>query len=384
MMPPSKVLLVTKESTTIDAVNSALSSSEYMTLASVCRELSELGVYLEHSLAAVAVVDIDSDPFRVLEDLGVVVATYPETRFVVLSSTFTNQLVLEAMQVGARNFLLKESVASELVEVLQRLTADIKKREVTLGSIISIFSASGGCGATTVALNLTNELRLTSGKPVLAIDLDCYYGTAATYLGIAGKFSIADVLSRNEPIDTHLVSSIACNYMDDFHVLISPASVEHPGPRSLKYQNLSQMLQVCRQAYRYTIIDAPRVSESVAKDIAALSKVILIVFQLTVKDIRVAQSMVSFLNKSGVASAKIIPLINRFRKRGPFVSVEDGEKALGLGAIPRIRSDFRSAVNSLNRGQPLAQSAPWSGLRLDFRKLADQICVYENNGKLPG
>jgi pilus assembly protein CpaE len=258
--------------------------------------------------------------------------------------------------------------------------SDEAKKKGALGSIISVFSASGGCGATTIVLNLANELRLKLSRPVMVVDLDCYYGTAATYLGISGRYGIADVLSHKGPIDETLIKSSACNYTEDFDVLISPAGVEHPGPKSLRYHNLIDVLLACKKAYRYTIIDAPRASESVAADLATVSKVVLIVFQLTVKDIKSAQSMVSFLSNCGVERKKILPLANRFEKRGPLVRFEDGEKALGLGIIPRIRSDFRNVLNSLNLGQPLAQTAPWSGLRCDFQKLVTQIYSCETDG----
>jgi len=376
----SKVLLVTKEDAVAETVRSILDPSGRMSLAGVYHELSELRIYLEHTSAAAVMVDIDEDPSRILDDLHIIIASYPKARFVVISSRMENHLILGAMHAGARHFLLKKSIASELVEVLQRLVSDGVKKKGTSGSIISVFSASGGCGATTVVLNLANELRLRLSKPVLVVDLDCYYGTAATYLGISGHYGIADVLSHKGPVDVNLIRSSACNYMEDFDVLISPASVEHLGPKSLRYHNLIDVLLACREAYRYTIIDAPRVSESVAADLATVSKVVLIVFQLTVKDIKNAQSMVSFLSKSGVARKKMLPLVNRFKKRGPLVGFEDGEKALGLGPIPRIRSDFRNATNSLNLGQPLAQAAPWSGLRYDFQKLVTQIYAYETNG----
>jgi len=52
-----------------------------------------------------------------------------------------------------------------------------------------------------MAVNLANELRLAASEPVLTIDLDTCYGTVSDYLGIEGRYGIADVLSRRKPID---------------------------------------------------------------------------------------------------------------------------------------------------------------------------------------
>jgi Flp pilus assembly CpaE family ATPase len=380
MISRSNILLVTKDEAAANEISSVLSSSQDMILSGVCRELSEVGSYLEQASVAAVVVDIDADPLRLLSDLSVIIAVHSGPRFVVISSVFKNSFILGAMQAGARHFLLKESIASELTDVLHLLVSDMMKKEVALGSVISVLSASGGCGATMVTVNLANELRLASSGTVLTVDLDEYYGTVSAYLGISGQYGLADVLGHKGPIDRHLIRSSAYNYMEDFHVLVSPASIKYPTPKLLQWENLVDVLQACRQAYKYTVVDAPRVSERIAVDLAAVSKAVLLVFQLTVKDIKVAQSMLSSLTSCGVSSRKIIPVANRFKKRGPLVRIEDGQKALGVDTIPCIRSDFRRAVSSLNHGKTLAQVAPWSGVRHDYQRLAAYIETYRTNG----
>jgi len=380
MTSRSNILLITKEDSTVDMVKSALSKSQNMTLADICQEVSEMRVYLANGAPQAVVADIDPNPSRILYNVGNIIAMYPEMRFVVISSQFNNELILQAMQAGARHFLRKESIEFELVTVLQRLIAGTSKNGAESGSVISVFSASGGCGATTVALNLANELRLASSKPVLTIDLDTCYGTVSTYLGLTGQYGIADVLTHKGPIDKHLVRSSACSYMGDFHVLISPASVASPRARSLRYENLLAVLESCRQVYGYTVIDAPRVDESVAKNLASVSDLVLVVFQLTVKDIKFARALILSLTKSRIAPEKIIPLANRVKRRGPLVRLEDGEKVLGLNCLHPIRSDWRNAIKSVNRGQPLAEVAPRSRLRRDFIKLAARIDAHRTNG----
>jgi pilus assembly protein CpaE len=381
MLSRSNVLLLTREETTANAVSAVVGSSQRVALAGICREVSELKGHLSHNAAQVVLVDIDPDPSQILCDLDAIAAAYSETRVVVVSSRFNKELILQAMEAGARHFLRKKSLVSELDEVLERLLCNGTKPQPIFGSIISVFSTSGGCGATTVALNLANELRLVSSGTVLAIDLDGCYGALSAYLGITGPYGIADVLARNGQIDEHLIESSACNYRGDFHVLVSPASVGNGGTQLLQYQNLAPALEACRHVYRYTVIDAPRVARSIVANLAAISKFTVVVFQLTVKDLKLARSTISSLVASGISPEKIIPLANRFGRRGLLVKLEDGKKALGVSSLHRIRSDWRKAMNSVNRSQPLAQVAPKSGLRRDFRKLAAQIYACETNGK---
>jgi pilus assembly protein CpaE len=373
----SNILLITRDDETVKAVKSALTHGEGIVLAGVCQEISELRTHLSNATVQAVVVDIDLDPSRVLYDLGEILSSYAEIYVVVICSSFHKEFVLQAMQAGARNFLEKQNIESGLSEILRKLVdSHQRKKTASDSSIISVFSAGGGCGATMICVNLASELRLLSSKPVLVMDLDQYYGTVSTYLGIKSQFGIADVLSHKSRIDRHLIQSSAYSYMDDFHVLASPASIESPRITSLKYENLKSVLEACRLAYRYTVIDAPRIAEPVVTNLAGLSDLILVVFQLTVKDVNFARSLVFRLTQSGIAHDKIVPVANRVKKRGPLVRLEDSKKAVGLSRCQSIRSDWRKAMKSVNHGQPLAQVARISGIRNDFRKLAANISSY--------
>ncbi len=374
-------MLVTKESATKDEIKSALDKSELMNLGGICKEVSELRSYLSNKKVQAVVVDIDPDPSRFLYELAAVLTAYPKIYVVVVCSHFTKKLALQAMQARVRHFLEKKTIASDLTQELQQLIHGGAKKEAGFGSkVISILSAGGGCGATTVAVNLASELQLLTFKPVLLIDYDSYYGTVSTYLGIKSQYGIADVLAHKGLIDQHLIQSSAYNYMENFHVLPSPVGIESPRAKSLQFENLPGVLEACREVYRYTVIDFPRMPESDVVKLAGLSDVVLLVFQLTVKDVNFARSMVLSLTKSGIAGEKIMSLANRVNKRGPLVRFEDGKKAVGLKSCLAIRSDWRKAMKSVNNAQPLAQVVQNSGLRGDFRKLAAKVCTYGANG----
>jgi pilus assembly protein CpaE len=363
----------------VDKIKLALNDSDMVNLVGLCKEVSELRSHLSNKNIQAVIVDIDPDPSRILYELSNILTSYPKIYIVVVCSHFTKKLALQAMQAGVRHYLEKNTIASELTQELQQLIHGSAKKEAGSSSaVISVFSAGGGCGATTVAINLANELRLLSSEPVLVIDLDSCYGTVSTYLGIKSEFGIVDVLARKGLIDKHLIQSSAYAYMNNYHVLPSPASIESPKHKLLKFENLPRVLEACREVCRYTVIDAPRLLESDVTRLAGLSDVILIVFQLTVKDVNFARSMVLSMAKSGVSKDKIISLANRFKKRGPLVRLEDGKKAVGLKSCHVIRSDWRKAIKSVNSAKPLAQVVQKSGLRNDFKKLAANVCAYES------
>jgi len=377
-----EILLVTKEQETAETVKGVFAGNKNFILTNVYQDLSQLRSCLSNTKTQAVVVDIDSNPPQMLRDVATIYGISPETFVVLVSSSLTKELILQAMRTGAKHFLEKKTLVSELLKELQLLVQDDKKRTVKSDSlVIPVFSGGGGCGATTVAINLASELRLLSDKQVLAIDLDGFYGAMSSYLATKSQYGIADVLApKNNVIDADLIRSSACAYADNFHLLTSPANSAFTRTKVLSYENVSRVIEVCRQIYKYTVIDAPRLPQTTAIELAKMSDLVVVVFQLTVKDVNTTRAIVSSLMDAGIARERVLPLANRVRKRGPLVRFEDTKRALGLSSCRTIRSDWHKAMKSVNNGKPLAEAAKRSGLRRDILELAVGVRAHGNNG----
>lgn len=374
MIAGTEVLLVTDERETERAVSlgAEIQPDVYATVTR-CADVAALAARLDERAASVALVDIDSDPMGLLARIEPLVTRFPQTRFVIVCRDMKSDIVLEAMQIGARHCLVKQTIAEDLPGVLRRLMSDSSASAAASGRIVTVLSASGGCGATTISINLAEELRLHTNKPTLLMDLDAHYGAVATYLGLSGEFGISDVLSQRGTIDGGLVTSTASVYAEGLHVLLSPASVNFSEPAPLQWHQLDKALGACKQAFNFTVVDSPRVPMSVAADLAKASVLTLIVFELGVIDIRSTRNILTALTDRRVPAEKILPVANRYRKRSPMLSLEDARDALGGISIGRVSNDFSSVVRSINYGQPVAKVAPRSALRNDIHELVTLV-----------
>ncbi|MDH5373212.1 MAG: AAA family ATPase [Acidimicrobiia bacterium] len=368
------VVLLTRKKETVTAVRDALKDSSVGRLVKVCKDLTEFRAQLSKVIGAadsgVAIVDIDGVSEHFLHELSKLTSAYVTIRFLAVATQFSEKLVLEAMQAGARHFLRESSIASELDTVLKTLFAYELETPVWPGKVVLVLSCSGGCGATTVAVNLANELQLLTAKQVLIIDLDSHYGSVGPYLGLQGDYGIAHVLCRDGVIDRHLIETSVVSYADGLDILLSPAVAAADKLDELKYENLGRAVAVCRESHDYVVIDAPRPPKRTLADLASVSQVALVVFQLTIKDVDFARSTISFLTDHGISRDRIIPVANRVWKRGPLLKLRDSQRAIGADSIYSIRNNLRKAVKSINRGRPLASVAKWTKLRHDFCKLA--------------
>lgn len=369
----SNILLLTKDKTTAETLSSVLDKNQDMALSGLCQEFSELTSYLKETIFQAVIVDIDSDPLRILPKIETITAMYPEMRVVVISNSFSSELILQAMQAGARHYLRKNSIETELEKVLEQIIPEGLKKEAKSGSIISVLPVSGGCGTTTVAVNLSDEMRIASSDEVLIIDLDSYYATVALYLDISTEYGISDILSHKDTIDEQLLKSSSYDYMKDFHVLTNKSTIGSSESNLLQYDNLTSILEMCKDAYKYTVIDIPsRLDNKIVEKLIDVSETVLIVLQLTVKDLKLARSLLSSI-KSLRSSEKIILLVNQFDKRNSLITLEDCKQALGLDRLLSIRSDCKKALESFNLSKPIAQFAPKSKICHDFHELALNI-----------
>lgn len=363
-----QVFVMTGESGTADAVASVIDPEEDAPVIEVCANSDALVRSLERSPARTVVVDIDEDPLRLLGELDAIATRFSRARFVLVASEVRNEWLLQAMQAGARHFLDKKSISSDLRGVLSRLGA--RGSTDTAGSLVTILAAGGGCGATTLAINLGHELGLIAAEPSLVIDLDRHFGGAAAYLGAEATYGIADVLARGDSADVQLVRSCAVKHSGSLFLLASPATIDFSNPAPLDMDAIEPAIRACKAAFRHTVVDAPRVAPDVAEVLARASHRTIIAFELNVADVRIARQILAGLEARGVARDRVLCLATRYRKRKASVSLAEASAALGDVEIAHVSNDYADVVRSINLGRTLAEIAPRCAVRREIQRLA--------------
>ena len=192
---------------------------------------------------------------------------------------------------------------------------------------------------------------------------------------------MADVLNRRGTIDPELIRSSALSYSDDIHVLVSPSSVDPLAEQHVAFDRLGETLEICMHTYKYTVVDAPRVSMDVAAEVAKWSVLTLLLFQRVVKDVRVAKILLDGLAEQGIAADQIMLIVGRYSKASPTISIDQCRAALGRTSLELVNDDFRSAVRSINLGRPLSSVAPRSLLRKDVSRIAKKIARIKRAGE---
>jgi len=372
------VLLMTNEAATVSAVTSALESNGQLDPRDVCRNLTELTARLERGNIPVALVDIEEQPRQMLAAVESLARRFTDTRFAVLSGALNRDLLLLVMRSGVRDCLEKKAIPDDLAGVLKRLCP--RNDAAQKGSLVTVLSAGGGCGATTFAVNLADELaRLPAppppAPPSLIVDLDYCYGAVGSYLSLDGEYGLLDLLNRTDPIDAQLIRSTAISTGHHVHALLGTARERLGDAVAMDEQRIGEALEACKCAYRWTVVDAPRLPGPIAAEVVRRSDITFIVLQLTIKDLRVARQMLATLSQH-VPGAPVQLLVGRYCGRRQLISVEESREALGISATDALvclHNDYDTVSKAVNFGKPLAEVAKHSTLRRDVQKLAANL-----------
>lgn len=215
------------------------------------------------------------------------------------------------------------------------------------GQLITVASATGGCGKTFFATNAA-ALLARSGHKVLLVDLDLQFGEVASALQIQHGFSLYDGLytAKGQRLSA-----------DDFTASLGELTAHHPlgfdvltAPRDpmladyISARDARTVLDAVRPHYDIVIADTPPSLNDVV--IAALdrSSLVVVLASLDVPSLRNLQAFLDILTRLNLRSEVVKLLMNKADK-DVGVTVSQAQEAFDQrfdGVIPLDRAVSRS------------------------------------------
>ncbi len=179
------------------------------------------------------------------------------------------------------------------------------------GKSICLFSAKGGVGKTTTALNLAGIYE-TLNKRVLIIDLDLSNGGVAVSLNKVPDKSIYNMVDDMDNSRYHSLGEYITKYDDFIDFLASPKDPRQAGKIDSKYLDI--ILNKAIYNYDVIIIDTNHVINEI--NLSVLEKVDKILFMVTNDplDLKNMKSLLSIFRDLGIDNFKV--LLNN--SRDPF------------------------------------------------------------------
>ncbi len=282
---------------------------------------------------------------------------------VIVVSPAAQDIGTDAMHAGVRAILDPEADEATIRSVLDRAYDNTRNRArdqdlltaagpAQPGRVITVSSAKGGVGRTTVATNLAVGLARTGPGSTVLVDLDLQFGDVACALGLEPEYALPDAVQGLATRDTMVLKTFLTLHPTGLYVICGPKT---PGEADgVSAEAVSRLLEMLRSEFQYVVVDTGvGMSEHVLAALDESSDVVL-VSAMDVPGVRDLRKELDALTRLGLVKDGRHVVLNLVDERAGLL-VSDVEATLGVAAdilLPRSLA----ALTSVNEGVPLLQN----------------------------
>ena len=313
----------------------------------------------------------------------------PDSSVIMVTSEERTEYVQRAMIAGAQGYVVKpirdpQELPNTIRTVRQR---DLERRVLLthpgpgaaitpvapprLGRRVAIFSAKGGVGKTTIAVNLALTLRASTQKRVVLVDADLRFGTANILLDVPFARSVVDLLPHIDQLDSQLVDQVVAKHASGLQLLMRPERPELA--ETITAHHIEQVLTTLPRLFDYVVIDCELSYDEKLLAVLDRADYILLVVAPEVGTIHNTKHFLKLAETLGYPRSKLAFVINRTNPNVGFTT-GDVERALGPGHYFCLASDERLITSSANMGRPVVLANPRSDFANAIREMAEYVC----------
>jgi pilus assembly protein CpaE len=274
---------------------------------------------------------------------------HPATGVLLVAAKLDPALMLEAMRAGVNEFVTEPLAAADLQVALKRLVGHLAP--AVQGDIFAVIGAKGGVGATTVAVNAATALAKAEPGSTLLVDLNVACGDAAVFLGAEPRFSVMDALENVQRLDAAFFGGLVVRTKSGLDLL---GASGRPVTVNFDTARIRALLDFSGRTNRFTVLDVPR-SDTIALDsLDSATKIVLVVNQ-ELATVRTAARMAATLRQR-YGQSRLHLVLTRTDRRAE-IGHEDVERTVGVEIAHTFPSDYRLALQAMNKGRPLVLDA---------------------------
>lgn len=307
---------------------------------------------IRRSGAQLILLDLGDDPAVGLRLARFLAEDSRGRTFVLTGPTVAPEVLLEAMRIGAAEYLPRPveeaDLAAALARAARRLTGGDTRESQAHGRVIEAFGAKGGVGVSTVAANLAVTLA-KSGHSTVLVDLDLDMGSGAILLGLRPRYSVLDVVKNLHRLDRDLLDSLAETHETGLTVIASPAQ---PGPgETITREQTRAMLAFVRRQYEYVVVDLDRAISPVTIGAMETADNVLVVTTPDVASLNNTKRALPVIDRATGDVHRVRIVLNR-RRGSDVITTGDVRKTLDREIIASLPNDEGALIDSLNAGRP--------------------------------
>ena len=365
---------------TAETLRSALGAD-----AVVLPTMDALKRHLETQLAEDAVVIGASVDMESALDLAEAMrVNRPSLGVVVVRRRVDTSVLADALRAGVREVCEERDLAgiNAAVARVKHLAQSLRESvpgasppedDGSQGVLVTVFSAKGGCGKTTLSTNLAVALTEGGRHRVCLVDLDLSFGDVAIALQLFPAHTIADAVTLAEGLDVAAVESLLTphNNIPGLFTLVAPLD---PGSnRGITADLVGQILTILRQEFDYVVVDTPPAFDEQVLEALDHSDLIALIATLDIPALKNLKLTLETLEEINFPREKWAVVLNRSDSK-VGLAINEVEKTLRVPISIQIPSS-RDVPAAINRGVPIIFDDPKHPVSLAVKQFAQKYVM---------
>jgi pilus assembly protein CpaE len=301
--------------------------------------------------------------------------TKPALGVILVRRRVDTAVLAEALRAGMREVVeerdltaLNEAVvrAYTLHDALTTSGVDETSGVAARGTLITVFSAKGGVGKTTISTNLAAALADGGKRSVCIVDLDLALGDVSIVMQLFPVHTIADAVGMEDSLDPQALEGLLTQHSPGLRVLVAP--VQPDAKDRIKGELIGRVLRILKERFDVVVVDTPPAFDDVVLQAFDESDLLLLVANLDVPAL-----------KSLKITAETLGLLNHPRDRWRLIlnradmkvglSPAEVEKTLDLKITSSIPQS-NDVPTSINHGKPIVLDDPKHAVSQAIKRLA--------------
>jgi pilus assembly protein CpaE len=322
----------------------------------------------------VVLIELPGSASQTIETVKKIRDELPGTGIIISSHESSPQLILSCIRAGAQELELTKAM-DHVRKLLARMVATDKKR----GTILSVFSAKGGIGATSVAANLGVALAARPQTKTVLVDLSFQMGDLGLMLDSPPRGSLTDAF-EDGALDDSSLRSMLIQHASGVYLLTVVTNLE--AGEEITRDHIAELFGTLTTLFDYVVVDVGRHLDDRTVEVLELSHAILLLSSLDLPTIRNVSRYLDIFDRLKLERERMHLIINRFHKKAR-ISVSDIEAALCMEVFWKIPNDFRPMSLGIDGGTPAVIEMPRSKVARSFIGLAGCLSeLYEEQSPL--
>lgn len=294
----------------------------------------------------------------------------PFCQIIMMSVQGEADYLRRSMLAGAREFLIKPFSSDELVSSIRRvyqlgatrrqampamtqiptgMSAATPATTQEKGKIVTVFSAKGGVGCSTIAVNVAIALQQNAASKVALVDTSLQFGDVGVLLNLYASRTIADLASHIDELDNELINDIFIAHSSGIKALLAPPRPEVAD--TVTPALVVDVLERLRTMFDIIIVDTSSVLDDLVLSVLDISDKIIVVTTPEIPAIKNAKLLFEVTEALEYERERAMFILNKVDKR-INIRAEDIEANIKYKIEAQLPLDERSVTTAVNQGVP--------------------------------